>query len=211
MKLGWYHWTAAWQFWDGDLDAHFREADRLVTEALADPRASPETRRGGHWLAAFTHMYRGDWPRAVAEAEATVAMAPYDGRVLRNLTEVLAAAGRYQTALDWLDVAEPREPGRARRYAAQRAYIYRLMGRHADAVEAYGRGLEDGNAYQRFSYAISLAALGRDAEAQAQFAAARELQPEMTRALWREGSFYSDLAVLDGEMAALAELGLPET
>ena len=35
VKLGWSHWTAAWYYWSGDLAAHFREADRLVSEVLA--------------------------------------------------------------------------------------------------------------------------------------------------------------------------------
>lgn len=210
VKLGWYHWLAAWRFWDGDLDAHFSEADRLVTEALASDGLSPETERVGHWLSAFTHMHRGDWPGAVADARRTVAMAPYDGHVLRSLTEVMAAAGEHRTALDWLATAEPREPGQAHEYRQQRGYVYRLMGRYADSVAAYEGALEPGNDYQHLSLAISLHALGRHDEAGARVAEALKIHPEMTQTMWREGSFYSDPAVLDGELAALAALGLPE-
>ena len=70
VKLGWSHWTAAWYYWSGDLAAHFREADRLVTEALASDNLSPETQRSAHWLNAFVLMQRGEFDDAVAGGRA---------------------------------------------------------------------------------------------------------------------------------------------
>jgi TolB-like protein/DNA-binding winged helix-turn-helix (wHTH) protein len=208
-KLAWGHWTAAWRFWD-DLDYNFTEADRLVTEALAQDNLSPEVQRSAHWLNAFVLMRRGDFNGGVAEAERTIAITPYDARVLRNLTDVLIADGRYELALDWLARAEPREPGREDEYVLQRALIYRLMGRYEEALAEYAR-VEEPDVYPRLSRAIALVELGRIDEAQGVVREALVGNPDFTQAMWRDGSFYSDPAVLDGEVAALAQAGLPES
>jgi adenylate cyclase len=209
VKLGWSHWTAAWYYWSGDLAAHFREADRLVTEALAGDNLSPETQRSARWLNAFVLMRRGEFDAAVREAELTVALAPYDARMLRNLTDVLVADGRYEMALDWLARAEPREPGRASEYPIQRALVYRLMGRYEDSLREYA-SVDGMRAYPELSRAIVLVRLGRLDEAGEAVRRALEDDPGFTQAAWREGSFYSDPAVLEGEVAALAAAGLPD-
>lgn len=207
-KLAWGHWTAAWRYWD-DLDHNFAEADRLVSEALAQDNLSPEVQRSAHWLNAFVLMRRGAYADGVAEAERTIAIAPYDARVLRQLTDVLIADGRYQTALDWLDRAEPREPGREEEYILQRALIHRLTGDYDEALAEYAR-VPEPDVYPRLSRAIALVELGRIDEAKAAVQGALADTPDFTQATWREGSFYSDPAILDGEIAALAQAGLPE-
>ena len=52
--------------------------------------------------------------------------------------------------------------------------------------------------------------LGRLDAAKAEVRAALPDEPAFTRALWREGSFYSDPDVLDGELADLTAAALPE-
>ncbi len=208
-KLAWGHWTAAWRYWD-DLDHNFAEADRLVSEALAQDNLSPEVQRSAHWLNAYVLMQRGDYADGVAEAERTIAITPYDARVLRSLTDVLIADGRYQMALDWLARAEPREPGRADEYDLQRGLIYRLMERYDDSLAEYAK-VPEPDVYPRLSRAIVLVRLGRVDEAREAVRGALVENPDFTQAMWREGAFYSDPAILDGEITALAQAGLPES
>lgn len=207
-KLAWRHWTAAWWYWD-DLEHNFAEADRLVSEALAQDYLSPEVQRSAHWLNALVLMRRGDYDEGVAEAERTIAITPYDARVLRQLTDVLIADGQYDTAVDWLARAEPREPGREDEYVLQRALIFRLMGRYDEAAMEYAK-VENPDVYPRLSYAIALVNLGRIDDARDVVRGALARNPDFTQAMWREGSFYSDPGILDGEIAALAQAGLPE-
>jgi tetratricopeptide (TPR) repeat protein len=207
VKLGWYHWTAAWRYWSGDLTAHFGEAGRLVSEVLATDNLAPEVRRAAYWLNANVLMQRGEFDQAVLAAESAAAIAPHDARMLRHLTDVLAAAGRYETALEWLARAEPREPGVPWNYAVQRGYLYRL-GRYEESLREY-ETLGDPSAYVRLSMAIDFVRLGRMDEAREQVRLALEDQPDFTQALWREGSFYSDPAILEGEIADVAAAGLP--
>lgn len=209
VKLGWYHWTAAWQFWSDDMTADFDEAGRLVREALATDNLSPEVRRSASWLNAYFLMRQGDFFGAVEQAEATVALAPYDARVRGSLPDVLLAAGEYQTALDWLDIAEKRNPARVGNIQASRANIFRLMGRYDEAIAAFG-SLGNLQPYMRLSAAIAHVRLGQIAQAEERVREAMEIDPQFTRTLWREGSFYSDAAILDAEIADLAAAGLPE-
>lgn len=208
-KMAWGHWTAAWWYWD-DLDHNFSEAGRLVTEALARDNLSPEVRRSAHWLNAFVQMQRGNYANGVEEAKRTIALAPYDARVLRQLTDVLIADGEYEMALEWLARAEPREPGREDEYILQRALIHRLSGRYDEALAEYAK-VPEPDVYPRLSRAIALVELGRIEEARAVVRGALAEKPDFTQATWREGSFHSDPAILAGEISALARAGLPES
>ncbi len=208
-KLAWVHWTLAWDFWSEDLKADFDEADRLVSEVLARDDLPPEARRIALWLNALVMMRRGDFERAVEEAKRAVAMAPYDARMLRFLTEVLLANGQYEMAMEWLAIAEPREPGRQQRYHQMRGNLYRLMGRYDDA-ERELKLAEPLGSYPRFALAITYVRLGRLDEARAEVAAVERDDPGWTQAYWREGSFYSDPAILDREVADLGAAGMPE-
>lgn len=207
VKLGWYHWTAAWRFWSGDLDAHFAEARRLASEVLASDNLSPEVRRSATWLNAFVLMQQGRFAEAILAAEETVEMAPYDARVLKSLTDVLIADGEYERALAWLEEAGVRNP--ARYDPAMRAKILRLMGRNEEAIAAFA-GLSDLSPYMHLSAAIAHVRLDQMTEARTRVAEALAIDPAFTRTLWREGSFYSDPAILEAEIADLAAAGLPE-
>ena len=110
-------------------------------------------------------MHRGEFERSVEEAEWAVRMAPYDARMLRHLTKVLAAAGRYEMALEWLATAQPREPGDGGRYHRQRAYLFRLMGRYEELAREYAAAAPLG-IYHRLSLAIDYVRLGRMEEAE---------------------------------------------
>ena len=67
--------------------------------------------------------------------------------------------------------------------------------------------------YQRAAglLAHELGQVGRTDEARGVVREALVGNPDFTQSMWREGSFYSDPAVLDGEIAALAQAGLPES
>lgn len=207
-KMAWGHWTAAWLYWD-DLDRNFAEADRLVTEALAQDNLSPEVQRSAHWLNAFVQMQRGNFADGVEEAKRTISITPYDARVLRQLTDVLIADGEYDMAREWLSRAEPREPGREDEYILQRALIHRLMGKYDEALAEYAK-VPEPDVYPRLSRAIAFVELGRIDEAREAVKGALGENPDFTQTLWREGGFYSDPAILVSEISALAQAGLPE-
>ena len=206
-KLAWRHWTAAWRYWD-DLAHNFAEADRLVSEALAQDHLSPEVQRSAHWLNAFVLMQRGDYDEGVAEAERTIAITPYDARVLRQPDR---RADRGRGIRHGARLACPRRAARTRAGGRIRAAAGADL--PADGpVRRGGRGIRQGGGPGRLSAAVArdrAGQLGRIDEARDVVRGALANTPDFTQAMWREGSFYSDPGILDGEIAALAEAGLP--
>jgi tetratricopeptide (TPR) repeat protein len=155
-------------------------------------------------------MYDHDFGRSVAEAQEAIKLAPYDGQLKFSLVDVLIAAGRYYVALQWLDDAKPRYPGRTAAYEANRGLIYRLQGNYEQSVASYRSAGDIGWSYSRMSMAISLYHLGQVEEAKALVRTALKDSPDFTQALWRSGSVYSDPTIHDREVADLGKLGLPE-
>jgi TolB-like protein/DNA-binding winged helix-turn-helix (wHTH) protein len=208
IKVAWYHWAAAWDWFTGDIDAHFREADRLVREVLATDYLSPEVRRLANWLDAFVALWRRDFGHAAAQAKVAVEIAPYDMRMLRSLTEVMAVTGEVETGLDWLDRSVERGGGTEAGYQVRLSWLLRLAGRNEEAVAAYAR-IGEPRVWPRLNAAIAEVRLGRLDAARARVAEALREQPDFTQAMWREVAIYADPAVVEGEIADLALAGLP--
>jgi tetratricopeptide (TPR) repeat protein len=57
---------------------------------------------------------------------------------------------------------------------------------------------------------IDLVNLGRIEEAKAILEQALKLDPSFNQAKWRDIAFYSDMSLVEREVAALAKAGLPE-
>ncbi|MBA3324017.1 MAG: adenylate/guanylate cyclase domain-containing protein, partial [Rhodobacteraceae bacterium] len=209
MKLAWNDWLRGYFLWSDDLAADFESAGVLARELLAADALTPQTAMHAHWLMAYVHAREGDFANAVAEANVTAALAPYDAFVITDLAEILARAGLYKQALEHVGIGEARNPIDADTRRCLRGWIYRLQGRNADALEQYA-AVANFFPYQRLQFAIALVRLGRLDKAREQVGAALAELPAFTQANWREGVSYSDPAILDSEVADLAAAGLPE-
>lgn len=208
-KLAWNTWVRAYMFWSDDLSADFEAASALVREVLAMDGLPPQTELHARWLSAYVHMREGDFDRAVAAANATAALAPYDAFIITDLVEVLVPAGRYEQALEHLAIGDARSPADAGYRHALRGWIYRLTGDHEAAVREY-RAAGELWPNQRLQFAVALVRLGLLGDARAEVRAVLAEAPDFTQARWREGTFYRDQAILEGEIADLALAGLPE-
>jgi TolB-like protein/DNA-binding winged helix-turn-helix (wHTH) protein len=210
IKLAWNDWRRAYMFWSDDLTADFDRAGAGVREVLAADDLSPQVELYAHWLAAYVHMREGNWDAALAEARATASLAPHDAMVMTDLAEILVPAGRYDEALAHIEIGDTRNPAADVDYRRRlRAWVYRLQGRPEAALREYEQ-VVDTNAYSRLQHAIALVRLGRLDGARAQVHAARAEIPGFSQAMWREGTFYRDPSILEGEIADLAAAGLPE-
>jgi TolB-like protein/class 3 adenylate cyclase len=210
IKLGFYHWSAVWNFWSDDYDRDFRDAKALTQEVLAQQNLTPMVRRLAYWLDALVLMYDHDFNRSVAEAQDAIELAPYDAQLKSSLVDVLVAAGKYEMALQWLDDAAARDSSREGVYDRNRGLIYRLEGDYKQSVASYRQAGQIDWSYHRLSMAISLYHLGEVEEAKAIVQAAIKDNPTFTQSVWRAGSVYSDPTILDREVADLGKLGLPE-
>jgi adenylate cyclase len=210
VKLGWFHDQRAFEYWSVDAAADFRRAGELAREALAMENVSPQTQRLGHWLLAYVSLYGDrDFERALSEAEAAKALAPYDAHLLGDLSQVLTATGKPDEALGWLEESRRRDPGLTG-LEWNWAWAYCVKGDYEKAIEAASR-IEPPSLAERYILpAASYVRLGRMEEARAAVAKLLELDPGFSQVKVRVGYVYSDPSVLDRQLADLGKAGLPE-
>jgi adenylate cyclase len=190
-----------------DPEADYREAGRLAREVLANNQLIPHVALAAHLLMAYVLLQERDFAKAITEAEQAVAMAPYDAGVIGNLSLVVTMSGKPDQGLEWaekgiaLDVA-----GRPFLYY-RLGLAYSLKGDNEKAIEALKQSAQQVDMV--LLIAISELRLGHIDEAHAEYKRALTLDPTFTQASWRQGYFYSDPSVVEGQIADLAKLGLP--
>ena len=176
---------------------------------LAKEDLSPQVKRLAHWLFAKVLITESDFTRALNEADMAVSLAPYDAGMIGDLADVPIVSGKPDKALEWIDFAVTRDPNAARDMNYKRGWALRLLGKYEDSLAAFKQGLPGGDT--PLNMAIDLVRLGRIDEAKAQVKLMLEKNdPKFTQAKWREGYFYSDPSIVEGEVADLAKAGLPE-
>ena len=209
VKLGWYHFRAGWQWWSDDIPADFRKAGELARAVLAKEDLSPQVKRLAHWLFAKVLITESDFTRALNEADMAVSLAPYDAGMIGDLADVPIVSGKPDKALEWIDFAVTRDPNAATPMSYKKGWALRLLGKYEDLLAAFRQGFTFGDA--PLNRAIILVRLGRPDEAKEQVKLMLEKNdPTFTQVKWRQGYFYSDASIVDGEVADLAKAGLPE-
>ena len=210
VKLGFYHWTNGFNFWADDISAELRKANAIGREVLAKDNLTPQVKRLAHWLLALALPFEREFSRAQEEANAAVAMAPYDAFAIGKLAIVPIMGGKPQKGLEQADFALAHDPNALKDLQYTRGWALRLIGKYEDSLAAFKQtDTDSGDA--PLNMAIDLVRLGRIDEAKAQVKLMLEKNdPKFTQAKWREGYFYSDPSIVDGEVADLAKAGLPE-
>ena len=110
VKLGWHHMMRVMIFYGDDPPADIRKAGELARHVLANEHLSPQVARLANWLMSYVLVQERDFDGALAAANKTVALAPYDTFMLSRLTMVLVQVGRPDQALQWADQAAARDP-----------------------------------------------------------------------------------------------------
>jgi TolB-like protein len=121
------------------LDTHddVKQAEPLWAEVEKLEHRSRLDEWYRHWLGAWMHGYHGEQAQAVAEARATIAMAPYDAVSHISLNWVMREAGETGEALEWAKFAVTHDPNMYQFYFRQLIRDYFQSGTWADAV-AFG-------------------------------------------------------------------------
>ena len=210
VKLGFYHWTNGFNWWADDISAELRKANAIGREVLAKDNLTPQVKRLAHWLLALALPFEREFNRAQDEANAAIAMAPYDAFAIGRLAIVPIMGGKPQKGLEQADFALAHDPNALKDWQYTRGWALRLLGKYEDSLAAFKQTDTDiGDA--PLNMAIDLVRLGRMDEAKAQVKLMLEKNdPKFTQAKWRQGYFYSDPSIVDGEVADLAKAGLPE-
>jgi adenylate cyclase len=209
VKLGFYHFELGWDWLVDDVAGEFRKASQIAGKVLARDNLTPQVKRLAHWLFAVALPLEGEFGRAQKEADAAIAMAPYDAFAIGKLSIVPIMAGKPEKGLEQAEFALAHDPSQATDLHYKRGWALRLLRKYEDSITAFKQGWQNGDG--PLNIAIDLVRLGRIDDAKAQVKLMLEKNdPKFTQAKWRQGYFYSDPSIVDGEVADLAKAGLPE-
>ena len=195
-------------FVSDDPPADVRKAGELARHVIASEHLSPQVARLANWLMTYVLVQEKDFDGALAAADKTVALAPYDTFMLSRLTIALVQVGRPELALQWADQVAARDPALARSYNYGRGWAHLVLGRFGEAVHALTQ-TDFNDAH--LLLAIAYVHLGRLADARAEVGKMMKIQPAITLQAWRLGYSFRDPALLDRYSLDLMQLGLPET
>jgi adenylate cyclase len=207
VKLGWHHMIRVVIFVSDDPPADVRKAGELARQVLANEHLSPQVARLANWLLSFVLVQERDFDGALAAANKTVALAPYDTFMLSRLIMVLLQAGRTDQALQWADQVAARDPALGWSYNHRRGWAYLVLERFAEAAQALTQ-TEFNDAH--LLLAIAYVRLGRLADARAEVVKMLKINPAITVQTWRLGYSFRDPAILDRHALDLVQAGLPE-
>src|SRR5262245_48017184 len=191
-----------------DPPADVRKAGELARHVLANEHLSPQVSRLANWLMSYVLVQEKDFDGALAAANKTVALAPYDTFMLSRLMIVLVQVGRPDQAFQWADLPAARDPALGWVYNYGRGWAHLVLGRFGEAVDVLTQ-TEFNDAH--LLLAIAYMRLGRLAEARAEVGKMMKINPAITLQTWRLGYSFRDPAILDRHAPDLVQAGLPKT
>ncbi len=162
-----------------DIDAMWR----LAKEARALLTGSPLVAWKVHWLMAFADQWHDqDFSGSVEEAQAAIALVPYDPLCRNDLSWIVANAGYFDEAIEWARLAIRHDPNGPSWYFINLVWAYYLAGRYQEALEVRLRPEAAPDIY-----AALYVRLGRMSEARQMVATAIKSAP--TNSVAMEASF----------------------
>ena len=127
--------------------------DKLVTEARKLRPKSKLDEWYLHWASAWNEMNRGNERRAIDEAEATIAIAPYDTVSRMDLSYLMSRAGRHDKAIEWATYAAMHDPTPLSWYRETLADVYRSA-RRLDDLHRLALSESEAHPQRRFWYEV---------------------------------------------------------
>lgn len=210
-----YYFLRPWNYDTGRAAADYRRAEKAAKAALSGQSVAPSAQWRGHYVMAYTHWFKGEFERAVGEAEAAVALAPYDADTLSFMSRVQIASGNTDRALEWVRVSERLNPG-VQRNTRVLAWIYYLTGEYEKSIAAAKQHQMlsrefggDASSYMVASYAR----LGQMDDARSAIRRGMEAEPRWSQLTERRDQLqkpYKNPAIFQRFLADLAAGGLPE-
>jgi adenylate cyclase len=155
-------------------------------------------------MAVLYQWHDQDFERSIVEAKAAVQMVPYDAFSLAVLGNWLAAAGRTDEAIAWIEGALRRDPQGPPWWTGNLAWAYYLGGRYEDSLGEWHKMSKP----SRLGLAAVQVRLGRVGEARATVAEFRKDNPGWT--LEKEARWPLIEPLKQNYLEDLRQAGLPD-
>jgi len=197
-----------WRLWGENLDRNLSLAQDYAEKAADfDPRDA-----GPHVTLAQVSMFRREFEKADAEADAALALTPRDAVALANLGSMLRYIHRPEEATDVLERAIRLDPFHPAFYLEWLGDAYFLLGRLDECVEVVERGvaLEPDFVALHVISAKCYAARGDEEKARKAVAQILRNNPQFTVTAFASYVPFSDAGDLRRNVEMLRKAGAPE-
>ena len=186
----------------------------LVDQALAAVRRALDLDHllaGAHAVLAWVYAWKRLHEQAIAAAERALALDPNDAESCVKVAQTLNLAGRPDEARCLAERAMRLDPRGPAQYVYALGWSCVLAARWDEAISALERAaaLRPDWGPPHLFLAVAHAALTRGDDARAAVAELRRIVPDLTLATLREHLPYRDASVLERQVAALGQAGLP--
>jgi TolB-like protein/predicted Zn-dependent protease len=184
------------------LDRVLEAAQRMVTLSATLPLS--------HVVLSDAYLWKKQYEQASREAEQALALNPGQGMAYAGLAGVLSSLGRSEEALGLAEKAVRLNPRLPPLNLLNLGHTYYVAERMDEAIAALKKSLNGSPADldAHLLLAAVYSELGRDAEAQAEAAEVRRINPKWSLEVWKQRVPYKDPAMLERVFAALRKAGL---
>jgi len=202
--LTWVH-VFNWRYrWGEDPERSFDLSLESARKAIA---LDPDDHES-HWALGFAYLAHGDYERAEAEYERTLALNPYDADLLVEMAELLVKTGKAAQAVAQVKTGMRINPRYPDWYLWNLGWAQYFAGQYDEALAALNKMSNPYNGVRRTRAAV-LVRLGRIEEAREVIAKFIETDLDMTLEEM-EGRVWKDREALERWIEDLRTAGLPE-
>jgi adenylate cyclase len=204
-------WTHTFDFMNGWSDApekSLESGEQLSTKALALEQSIPVA----YFVRGLVYRERGEYIKALADAEKAVSLDPSyaNGHVLQ--ATLLYYAGRPQEGLEKIKMAIRLNPHHPFNYPFHLGQAYFVLGRYAEAINAFHDGLRSNPSSERLRIwlAATYAQSGQLEEARWQIDQVKLVNPALSLERQKQAFPFKDPADLDRFLNGLRTAGLSD-
>jgi tetratricopeptide (TPR) repeat protein len=206
MQLGWVYRQDVWLGSAKSLQETLEKSVELARKALA----IDDSMAGAHALLCAYLLNKGDFDRAIAEGERTVALDPNDGFALNIYGQSLRFACRPEEAIPLYQKGIRLNPFGAGYIYPNLANVLRMTGRFEEAISTFkkGIGFSPNNIVAHIGLVVTYTMMGRENEARVEAAEVLRINPKFSVDRFAKTIFYKDPSEKDKTIDALRKAGL---
>ncbi|UCC57013.1 MAG: tetratricopeptide repeat protein, partial [Gammaproteobacteria bacterium] len=190
--LAWTHAFEAMNGWSEERDASLSHAHALATHAISLDEALPVA----YFVTGLVYRERGEYVKALVEAEKAIALDPNYANAHVLLATLLYYAGRPQEGLYKIKKAMKLNPYYPYNYPFHLGQAYFILGKYPEAIEALEQGLGSNPSSERMRVwlAAAYAQSGREDDARWEAEQVLTLNPDFSLERIRQAFPFKDPA-----------------
>jgi adenylate cyclase len=208
LYLGYLHYGSAKRGWSESREKSLQMASELAKNALS----IDDSHGGPHSLLAVIYELKGQYDKAVSEAEKAIALNPNGMDAYLIMGGVLGVIGRWEESVLYAQKALRLNPfpGATPFFVLGRAYF--MTGQYDESVTTFKKALKVSPNFLRgyIFLAACYSSMGRDAEATAAVKEVLDRNPKFCIESYTKQLTYKNEADIDRLLNALRNAGVPE-